>query len=139
MLWAGLVGGTKGGILLSLLLGLVLLWILAACATPAPERVEVEVPGPERVVEVRGAERIDEGPGLDNPGEAAVARAKAQYPRVSEMRVTRMILIYADDQQVDTRVQVQAPGFCRWYGVGGWVEGERIVWRSGLAIEGITC
>ena len=47
--------------------------------------------------------------------------------------MTRIIGIYADQNLVDLRVQVQADNFCHWYGVTGQVEQGEIVWRGGPA------
>lgn len=41
-----------------------------------------------------------------------------------------MIGIYADDEVVDLRVEVQAEDFCHWYVVNGRVEQGELQWRA---------
>lgn len=69
-----------------------------------------------------------------NPADAAIAYAEAQEPRLEDPQVTRMIVIYADDEIVDLRVQVQADDFCHWYGVMGRAEQDELEWRGGPAL-----
>lgn len=71
-----------------------------------------------------------------SPNDAAIAAATAQDPTLVDAHVTRMIGIGAGDQFVDFRVQVQADGFCHWYGVAGWVQDGALVWAGGPVL---TC
>jgi hypothetical protein len=75
----------------------------------------------------------DTGPSYSSPAEAAVAYAEAQQPGIEDPQMTRIIGIYADQNLVDLRVQIQADDFCHWYGVTGQVEQEEITWRGGPA------
>ncbi|MGH8937157.1 MAG: hypothetical protein ACRDXD_13005 [Acidimicrobiia bacterium] len=69
-----------------------------------------------------------------NPREAAIAAALAQDPSLENPSVSRMVVIYADSTIVDLRVQVQAGGFCHWYGVVGRVDNGELRWDGGPAI-----
>jgi hypothetical protein len=71
---------------------------------------------------------------FDNPGDAATATARAENPDLIDPRMTRMVGIYADATSVDLRVQIQAEGFCHWYGVIGRVQGEAIQWSAQPAL-----
>lgn len=73
------------------------------------------------------------GPVYSTPADAAIAYAEAQEPDIEDPRVTRIIGIYADQDLVDLRVQVQASDFCYWYGVAGQVEQDAIEWQGGPA------
>jgi len=73
------------------------------------------------------------GPVYSTPADAAIAYAEAQEPGIEDPQVTRIIGIYADQNLVDLRVQVQADDFCYWYGVTGQVEQDEIEWRGGPA------
>jgi hypothetical protein len=75
----------------------------------------------------------DTGPSYSSPAEAAIAYAEAQQPDIEDPQMTRIIGIYADQNLVDLRVQVQADTFCHWYGVTGQVEQGEIMWRGGPA------
>ncbi len=70
-----------------------------------------------------------------SPYDAAVAAAIAQDPDLADAHVTRLIGIYADDQVVDFRAQVQADGFCHWYGVVGRVNNGVLEWQGGPALD----
>jgi hypothetical protein len=48
-------------------------------------------------------------------------------------QMMRIIGIYADQNLVDLRVQVQADKFCRWYGVTEQGEQGEVMWRGGPA------
>ena len=74
------------------------------------------------------------GAPFTTPADAAIAAAVAQFPHIQDPRVTRMIVIFADDASVDLRVQVQADDVCHWYGVAGHVRGGAIEWRGGPAL-----
>jgi hypothetical protein len=67
---------------------------------------------------------------FDNPADAATAAARAENPDLIDPRLTRMVAIYADATSVDLRVQIQAEGFCHWYGVLGLIQGEAIQWSA---------
>ena len=67
------------------------------------------------------------------PADAAIAYAEAQEPGIDDPQVTRMFVIYAGQDLVDLRVQVEADDFCHWYGVTGQVEQEELEWRGGPA------
>lgn len=69
-----------------------------------------------------------------NPYDAAIAAAIARNPSLVNAHVTRMIGIGADDQFVDFRVQVQADGFCNWYGVMGRIQNGALAWGGGPAL-----
>lgn len=75
----------------------------------------------------------DTGRSYSSPAEAAVAYAETQQPGIEDPQMTRIIGIYADQNLVDLRVQVQADDFCHWYGVTGQVEQSEIAWRGGPA------
>ncbi len=68
-----------------------------------------------------------------NPYDAAIAAAIAQDPDLIDAHVTRMIGIGAGERFVDFRVQVQADGFCHWYGVMGHIQDGALVWGGGPA------
>jgi hypothetical protein len=67
------------------------------------------------------------------PADAAIAYAEAQEPDIEDPQVTRMFVIYAGQDLVDLRVQVESDDFCHWYGVIGQVEQDELVWRGGPA------
>ncbi len=69
-----------------------------------------------------------------NAGDAAIAAALDQDPNLIDPQVTRIVGIHAGDQTVDLRVQVQADGFCHWYGVAGHVRNGVLEWRGGPAV-----
>lgn len=73
------------------------------------------------------------GPVYSTPADAAIAYAEAQEPAIEDPQVTRIIGIYADQNLVDLRVQVQADDFCYWYGVTGRAEEDEIGWQGGPA------
>ena len=60
-------------------------------------------------------------------------RHGANDPDLENPKVTRMIAIYADAVTVDLRVQVEADGFCHWYGIGGQIREARLEWRASPA------
>jgi len=68
------------------------------------------------------------------PAEAVVAVALGEHSDIFEPRVTQIVGIYADQNTVDLRVELQAEGFCQWYGVLGSVEGAMLRWRAGPAL-----
>jgi hypothetical protein len=70
---------------------------------------------------------------FSNPYDAAIAAAIAQDPSLVDAHVTRMIGIGADEQFVDFRIQVEADGFCHWYGVMGHIQDGALVWGGGPA------
>lgn len=72
-------------------------------------------------------------PPFNSPGEAAINAARTNNPDLENPTVTRMVAIYADARTVDLRVQVEAGGFCHWYGVGGQIREGRLEWRAGPA------
>jgi hypothetical protein len=67
---------------------------------------------------------------FDNPADAAIATAQSGNPGLIDLRLTRMIAIHADATTVDLRAQIQADGFCHWYGVLGIVDGGAIQWSA---------
>jgi hypothetical protein len=67
------------------------------------------------------------------PADAAIAYAEAQEPDIKDPQVTRMFVIYAGQDLVDLRVQVESDDFCHWYGVTGQVEQDELAWRGGPA------
>lgn len=73
------------------------------------------------------------GPVYSTPADAAIAYAEAQEPGIEDPRVTRIIGIYADQNLVDLRLQVQADDFCYWYGVTGRADQDEIEWQGGPA------
>jgi hypothetical protein len=71
---------------------------------------------------------------FESPADAALAVARAQRPDLVDPRLTRMVGIYADSTTVDLRVQIQAEGFCHWYGVAGRVQDGALEWRAQSAL-----
>lgn len=70
-----------------------------------------------------------------NPFDAAIAAAIAQESNLNAPHVTKLVGIYADELVVDFRVQVQADGFCHWYGVVGRVNNGVLEWQAGPALD----
>ncbi|MFZ0492000.1 MAG: hypothetical protein WAM81_02250 [Acidimicrobiia bacterium] len=100
---------------------------IGACADSA--RISAADPS-QTEVSTAGAVLL-EGPFFHTPEDAAIAATHVQFPDPADPQVTRVILIWADDTTVDLRVQVQAFGFCHWYGVGGDVHDGALRWWSG--------
>ena len=105
----------------------VLWWIVvallaSACNGSGQSEVTTAIPRPD-----------SEMPAFANPGDAAIAAARMNDPDLENPKVTRIIAIYADASTVDLRVQVEAGGFCHWYGVGGQIREGRLEWRAGPA------
>lgn len=73
------------------------------------------------------------GTPYSTPADAAIAYAEAEEPGIQDPKVTRMFVIYAGQDLVDLRVQVEADDFCHLYGVTGQVEEEELEWRGGPA------
>ena len=96
--------------------------VAGACTGSAQTEVTTAIPQPDSA-----------RPAFDNPGEAAIAMARTDNPDLENPKVTRMIVIHADARIVDLRVQVEAGGFCHWYGVGGQIREARLEWRAGPA------
>lgn len=71
---------------------------------------------------------------FDSPSEAALATARVDYPGLVAAKVSRMVLIYADQAIVDLRVQVESDAFCQWYGVTGMVDEGRLTYRASPAL-----
>ena len=72
--------------------------------------------------------------GLTGPlAEAAIVEAQRLHPEVTDPIVTRVVVIWADDDGIDTRTQVMAAGFCYWYGVQARIEDGGLVWHAGEA------
>jgi hypothetical protein len=93
--------------------------VAGACSGSAQTEVTTAIPQPDSA-----------SPAFDNPGEAAIAAARANNPDLGNPKVTRMIAIYADASTVDLRVQIEAGAFCHWYGVDGQVRESRLEWRA---------
>lgn len=90
------------------------------------------------VERVAVAQRVTES-GFATPEEAALQRARQIHPH-GELSAQRVILIYADQQQINLRVQVLAEdGLCQWFGVSGWAEDGGLEWSSPGNGEGISC
>ena len=70
-----------------------------------------------------------------NPNDAAIAAALSQDPHLVDLRVTKIVGIYGDEQSVDLRAKVQTDGFCHWYGVVGRVNDGVIEWRGVPALD----
>ncbi len=105
----------------------VVCWIVVAllagaCTGSGQWEVAAAIPQPD-----------SERPAFANPGDAAIAAALTNNPDLESPKVTRMIAIYADSSIVDLRVQVEAGGFCYWYGVGGQIRETWLEWRAGPA------
>ncbi len=96
--------------------------LAGACTGSAQTEVTTAIPQPDSA-----------GPAFDNPSEAAIAVAMTNNPELESPKVTRMIAIHADARTVDLRVQVEAGGFCHWYGVGGQIREARLEWRASSA------
>lgn len=69
------------------------------------------------------------GDGFASPFDAALDSANQLND--GDLEVARLVVIYADAQQVDLRAQVTGDGFCRWFGVAGRVSEGRITWTGG--------
>lgn len=67
----------------------------------------------------------------DSHGDAAVAAALGVKSDLVDPRVTGAVVIFSDAATVDLRVEVQAAGFCSWFGVVGQVESGSLKWRGG--------
>ncbi len=72
--------------------------------------------------------------GFSSPQEAAVAAAQLTYPVADVDAVDSMVVIYADSEMIDLRVQVDDGHFCQWYGVSGVLKGGRLVYGAGPAL-----
>jgi hypothetical protein len=96
--------------------------LAGACTGSAQSEVATAIPQPDSA-----------RPAFDNPGEAAIAAARTNNPDLENPKVTRMVAIHADARTVDLRVQVEAGGFCHWYGVGGQIREARLEWRASPA------
>ncbi len=96
--------------------------LAGACTGSGQSEVTTAIPQPDSA-----------RPAFANPGEAAIAVARMNNPDLENPKVTRMIAIYADASTVDLHVQVEAGGFCHWYGVGGQIREARLEWRASPA------
>jgi hypothetical protein len=72
--------------------------------------------------------------GFNSPNEAALTTARVDNPKLVAAKVSRMVVIYADQAMVDLRVQVEGDAFCQWYGVTGIVEAGRLTYRASPAM-----
>jgi len=119
-------------------------WIVAAAAflltlafglgwLVSPADSSVAEPFQVQTATTMGAVPETSGPVYSTPVDAAIAYAYAQEPGIEDPQVTRIVGIYADEDLVDLRLQVQADDFCYWYGVTGRVEQDEIEWQGGPA------
>lgn len=77
---------------------------------------------------------VEEGIGYPSHSEAAIAAAISGRSGLVDPQVTRAVVIFADEETVDLRVEVQADEFCYWFGVVGRVEDGGLAWRGGPAL-----
>ena len=75
-----------------------------------------------------------EGIAYGSHADAAIGAALGDEPGLVDPRVTRAVVISADETTVDLRVEVQAQGYCQWFGVVGRVDGDHIAWRAASAL-----
>ncbi|MEX2322904.1 MAG: hypothetical protein WEA29_03945 [Acidimicrobiia bacterium] len=109
------------------LLGVGLAVVLASCAGTPSADLPADV---STITAIATAMPTTVSNHFDNPADAATAAARAENPDLVDPRLTRMVGVYADATTVDLRVQIQAEGFCHWYGVSGHVQGGALQWSA---------
>lgn len=72
-----------------------------------------------------------------SPRDAALAWAHGLAPG-ADFEVDRVVLIHADDQRVNLRVNVSGKELCRWIGVRGQAKGEGLAWSHSEG-TGVGC
>lgn len=72
-----------------------------------------------------------------SPRDAALAWGHGLAPD-ADFEVDRVVLIHADDQWVNLRVNVASKGLCRWIGVAGQAKGGRLAWSHSEG-TGVDC
>lgn len=79
---------------------------------------------------------VDPAATFDNPYDAVIDAAAGLFSTLpNPSATTRMVVIFADSELVDLRVQVRWEGACQWYGVTGRVTDDGLRWSSGPALS----
>ena len=69
-----------------------------------------------------------------DPGERALMAAVAGHPDLVDPVVAGLVLLFADERIIDTRVRIEGAGFCHWYGSGGLVGPGGVSWSANEAL-----
>ncbi len=96
--------------------------LLMACGSPGSDRATSEITAAAAATPVARD-------GFASQFDAALDGARGFHD--GDLEVARLVVIYADVQQVDLRAQVTGNGFCGWFGVVGRVSEGRLVWNGG--------
>ncbi len=96
--------------------------LLAACSSSGSEEATTEITA-------AAVAAATAGEGFESPFDAALDGANGFHD--GDVEAARLVVVYADAQQVELRARVTGHGFCRWFGVAGRVSEGRLVWTGG--------